>query len=493
MPVSKGPSAETLAALETAPNMYLVLSPELYILTASDLYLEATKTTREAIAGKHIFEAFPDNPDLPGADGVQNINASLQEVLRTKKLHRMPVQRYDVPDIERTGKFIQRYWDPSHTPVMDKDGNISYIIQLATNVTDKILAERALLKSYEEQLKTTEEIKALNSELLEANTELRETQNQLRSLNTNLEQRVRKRTEELAQANEEQAAINEEMVVTNEELTEIHQHLEQSNRELAASESRLRMAVESTGLGTWEYFPASGELLWSKECRDIFCISETQTVSFDTYALHIHPDDRSWVTEKVYANLLPGAEGRYEVTHRIIRSDNQEIRWVHGQGVVEFDHGAASRFLGTVLDITEQKQVAEKSARLAAIITSSDDAIISKTLESVVTTWNNAAERMFGYTADEMTGESIYKLIPPDRLEEEPMILGRLKSGERVEHFETKRQTKDGRLIDVSLTISPIKDSRGNIIGVSKIARDISEQKQDEARKNDFIGMVVMN
>lgn len=93
MPATKAPFSDTLKALETAPNMYLILSPELYILTVSDLYLQATETTREAIAGKHIFEAFPDNPQLPDADGVQNINASLQSVLRTKKPDRGAGQR----------------------------------------------------------------------------------------------------------------------------------------------------------------------------------------------------------------------------------------------------------------------------------------------------------------------------------------------------------------------------------------------------------------
>jgi two-component system sensor histidine kinase VicK len=137
------PVAATLRALETAPNIYLVLSPELYIITASDLYLEATGTTREAISGKHIFEAFPDNPELPDADGVQNINASLQEVLLTKRPHYMRIQRYDVPDANRPGEFMQRYWDPSHSPVLDQDGNIHYIIQLANNVTEKVLADEA--------------------------------------------------------------------------------------------------------------------------------------------------------------------------------------------------------------------------------------------------------------------------------------------------------------------------------------------------------------
>ncbi|RYZ49218.1 MAG: PAS domain S-box protein [Sphingobacteriales bacterium] len=140
--MSIGPSAETLKALESAPNIYLVLSPDLYILTASDLYLEATETTREAIGGKHIFEAFPDNPELPDADGVQNINASLQEVLRTGKPHKMHIQRYDVPDTQHPGRFITRYWDPRHTPVLTENGEISYIIQLANNVTEQVLADK---------------------------------------------------------------------------------------------------------------------------------------------------------------------------------------------------------------------------------------------------------------------------------------------------------------------------------------------------------------
>src|SRR5690349_20964003 len=92
------PSAEVLKVFETVPNMYLILSPDPYILTASDLYLEATQTTRENLVGRHIFEAFPDNPDIPDADGVKNIHASLKRVLATRKLDQMPVQHYDVPD-----------------------------------------------------------------------------------------------------------------------------------------------------------------------------------------------------------------------------------------------------------------------------------------------------------------------------------------------------------------------------------------------------------
>src|SRR5262245_35635353 len=118
---------------------------------------------------------------------------------------------------------------------------------------------------------------------------------------------------------------------------------------------------------------------------------------------------------------------------------------------------------------------------LAAIIESADDAIISKNLDGIITRWNNGAERIFGYTAEEAVGKSVTMLIPSDHPDEEPAILARLRNGERIEHYETVRVTKDGRHIDISLTVSPIKGPNGQIVGASKIARDITEQRN--ARK----------
>jgi PAS domain S-box-containing protein len=135
-------------------------------------------------------------------------------------------------------------------------------------------------------------------------------------------------------------------------------------------------------------------------------------------------------------------------------------------------------------DITERKRTEMASNRLAAIVEFSDDAIIGKDLNSSITSWNKGAERIFGYTAGEMVGTSIMRLIPADRLDEENLILGRIKRGETMEHFETLRQTKDGRLINISVTVSPIKDAAGKVVGVSKVARDITERKQaEEARQ----------
>jgi PAS domain S-box-containing protein len=122
----------------------------------------------------------------------------------------------------------------------------------------------------------------------------------------------------------------------------------------------------------------------------------------------------------------------------------------------------------------------ELRARLAAVVESSDDAIISKTLQSIITTWNKGAERIFGYKAEEVIGKSITILIPPDRQQEETEILNRLRRGEHIDHYETVRLRKDGARLDISLTISPIRDATGTIIGASKIARDITMRKQLE-------------
>jgi len=140
--------------------------------------------------------------------------------------------------------------------------------------------------------------------------------------------------------------------------------------------------------------------------------------------------------------------------------------------------------LETIEDLNGRERAKQAQAYLAAIVTSSDDAIVSKTLAGIITSWNAGAQRMFGYSAEEMIGQPILRLIPGELRDEEDRILARIKAGQRIEHYETERLRKNGQRIPVSLTISPIKDSAGVIIGASKIARDISERKQaEEARR----------
>ena len=158
------------------------------------------------------------------------------------------------------------------------------------------------------------------------------------------------------------------------------------------------------------------------------------------------------------------------------------------------DSGAPIRHEGALVgivvvfrDVTERRRAERERARLAAIVDGSDDAIVSKTLDSIVTSWNPAAARLFGYKPEEIVGKSIRLIIPPELQAEEDTILDQLRRGERVDHFETVRLAKDGTRIDVSLTISPVRDPSGAIVGASKIARDITARKRSERRLREEI------
>lgn len=169
----KGPSEETLRAMEMAPNMYLILSPDLLILTASTLFLEATHSTRESIMGKYIFDAFPENPIDDKATATHSIAHSIQEAIKTKTTHQLSITRYDVPNPTKRGQFIRKYWHPSHTPILDENGNVQFIIQLANDVTERIELEEALKNAKTEQQQTLENMRSLSDELVKrAHSEL---------------------------------------------------------------------------------------------------------------------------------------------------------------------------------------------------------------------------------------------------------------------------------------------------------------------------------
>ena len=295
--------------------------------------------------------------------------------------------------------------------------------------------------------------------------------------------------EELAAINEELAATNEEYAAANEELAAANEELATTNEELLEAQENLRRSEKlfrSIALN----IPGSLILVVDRNHRYMAIEGDImERMGYDRrdyegkHPSEISPE-RYEASRHLYERVLSGEKFSIER-----KAETGEFYLIHFVPLKNDDNIVESGLIIT-LDITEIKQAEEKSAKLAAIVETSDDAIVSKTLGSVVTSWNAAAERMFGYTAEEMIGQTIYKIIPEDRQNEEPHILSSLITGERVDHFETRRQTKDGRLLDVSLTISPIMDKQGKIIGLSKIARDITDKKQEEQRKNDFIGMV---
>lgn len=355
----------------------------------------------------------------------------------------------------------------------------------------------------EELTAANEEITAANEELSAINEELLESREELESLNDLLEQKVVERTRALTDSEEETAVLNEELTAMNEELAATNEELQTTNEELADNRHSLQQAIhqliatktqveisERLFITIAKNIPGSLILVMNRE--QVLLAAEgdlIERLGFSEKPLvgkhlsEILARERYIANSPLYNRMLAGEQFRmerkgadgadYQVDFVPLYNEQHEI------------------YAGMVItqDITDLKTAEERSAKLAAIVESSDDAIISKTLEGIITSWNRGAQQMFGYREVEMVGESILKLIPEDRLDEEPVIIGRISRGEKIDHYETKRKTSDGRLIDVSLTISPIRDATGMVTGVSKIARDISEQKRDEQRKNDFIGM----
>src|SRR5438045_1143930 len=163
------------------------------------------------------------------------------------------------------------------------------------------------------------------------------------------------------------------------------------------------------------------------------------------------------------------------------RPDGTRVHFMPYPTPIKDANGKVIGAVNMLVDITEQKRAEEAQARLAAIVASSVDAIFSTSLNGGIQTWNRGAERLFGYSAAEALGQPVMLIIPEDRRAEEEMVLARVGRGDTVDHFETVRRGKDGRLIEISLTVSPIRDARGSVVGASKIARDISERKRMDA------------
>jgi two-component system sensor histidine kinase VicK len=226
---------------------------------------------------------------------------------------------------------------------------------------------------------------------------------------------------------------------------------------------------------------------WNSSAQRIFGYSSQEMIG--TPILRLIPSDREQEETDILAKLKKGIHVDHFETQRL-RKDGTLIDVSLTISPIYNVSGEIIGISKIARDLTFNRKAEIDARRLIAIIESSDDAIISKDLNSVVTSWNASAERIFGYSAEEMIGESILKIIPKERSEEEPKILAQLRKGIRVDHFETQRLKKDGTLVSVSLTISPIKNKAGKVTGVSKIARDITDKKLAEKKKEEFVGFV---
>jgi PAS domain S-box-containing protein len=335
----------------------------------------------------------------------------------------------------------------------------------------------------EELAATNEELSAANEEMIATNEELRQSQQNLADLNRELETLVEARTRALSESQEELATANEELAASNEELMTMNEELEVSRQEILKREKLFKSIAEN--------IPKSVVVVVGKDER-FLAIEGDLVVKMgfngqDYIGKHpseVVPPERYKASKHLYERVLAGEQ--FSVDRKGQNGEDYRVELVP----LRNDANEIYAAMILALDITDIKQAEERSAKLAAIVTNSDDAIVSKTLDGIVTSWNASAERMFGYTEKEMIGQPLLKIVPEGKYDEESRILEQLRKGHRVDHFETIRKTKDGRLLDVSLTVSPVRDSEGNITGASNITRDISEKKRDEQRKNDFISMV---
>ena len=256
--------------------------------------------------------------------------------------------------------------------------------------------------------------------------------------------------------------------------------LEKAYALLKESEERLAEAQKMAHVGNWEWDIATDKVYWSEEMYRIFKRDPQELApSYNEHICYIHPDDLEYY---IKATNTADYENIFGIDYRIVLANGEE-RTLHLKSEFVFDEkNIPVRIKGTVQDITEHKRAEEKIHHLANIVESSSDAIGTLSLDGIVTSWNKAAEQIYGYSAEEISGKPS-SIVAPSHLREETKELSKLiKQEENVHHYETLRIRKDGKNINVSITLSPVLDSQGKLTATSFISRDITEQKKSEEK-----------
>ncbi|HEV2473590.1 MAG TPA: PAS domain S-box protein, partial [Chthonomonadales bacterium] len=246
-----------------------------------------------------------------------------------------------------------------------------------------------------------------------------------------------------------------------------------------SGEATLRLALRAARMDTWSYDPTTRRVSWSGNLESMYGLKPgTFDGTLRSLARGIYPPDRVKTVRAIMRAVAQRAE--LSIEFRTLTAAGQ-LKWVvgHGSPFTDTDTGT-TRLVGIAFDATEMRQAGEAQERLAAIVASSADAIVSTDLTGIVTSWNAAAEVIYGYTAEEMIGQSKSKVMPPDSPHEFLETLEAIAAGRTVKHFDTLRLHKDGRLFHASVTASPVRNRDGEIVGASTVVRDISERKQTE-------------
>jgi PAS domain S-box-containing protein len=281
---------------------------------------------------------------------------------------------------------------------------------------------------------------------------------------------------------------SDELGLLTDAFNQMLRRIEDQTLALAQSEKQLRLALEASRTGTWDWHMATGKMVWDEYNQRLFGLEPGQFAgTLEAFLALIYPEDRAQVENSLNTALEKKAEFNSEFR---LMGTGPPARTLVARGRAQYnERGEPLRMNGVMSDITMRKQAEAVQSFLAAIVESSDDAIVGKDLDGSVVSWNTGAERMFGYSADEIIGQPIGKVLSPDRPEEETEILNQVRKGS-IRHMETIRFRKDGKPINVSLTVSPIRNSRQQIIGMSSVARDITEGKAAAAELEHQSGIL---
>jgi PAS domain S-box-containing protein len=279
--------------------------------------------------------------------------------------------------------------------------------------------------------------------------------------------------------------------------------LENAYNSLKESEKGLSEAQKMAHIGNWRWNILTGELFWSDELYRIFGLNPQEfKVTYDSFLNYVHPNDRDYLINAINEGLNGNP---CTVDYRIILPDEEE-RIVHTEAeVIFYEENIPIQSKGIVQDITERKRAEEKIQTLANAVESSNDAILTESLEGIITSWNKAAEQVYGYSVQEVIGKNVSILAPPHLREETKKLTEMVIQGKKVHQYETLRERKDGTLINVSITLSPVFDITGKLVAISGIVRDVTERikaeeelRESEARlrqfyESDMIGVYFFN
>ncbi len=481
---SEAPTPNYRLLFESAPGLNLILTRELIIVAASDAYLRATMTNRDELLGRCVFDAFPDNPEDPTADGVANLRASLERVVRHGVTDTMAVQKYDIrrPQAEG-GAFEERYWSPVNFPVFDDNDAVAYIYHRVEDVTEFIRVKQRgveqaelaqLLLNRSEQMES--EIFLRAQEIQEGNRRLRQTNQELTQLQADLEHRVRTRTEELAAVN---ASLRAEV----------------------SERKRNERLLQSILDNTFDAIISIGERgvieTYNDAAERMFGYTAAEAVGRNVNMLMpepYHTQHDGYLESYLRTGIARIIGSSREIIGR--RKDGSTFPIELSITECRTQDGEHRRFIGAIRDITQRKQAEEHQARLVEVLEATPDFVGLADADRRSMFINRAGRAMLGISADEdITSNTLDKFHSPKALAiiQQIGIPAALAQGTWV--GETALLTRDGREIPVSQVIVAHKTAEGEVRFLSTILRDLTErvrleQQLHQAQKMEAFGQL---